>query len=335
MDRRVLLGLAVLLVTGCGSYPEHLLNHDASTADKAVAGDQILTSDLIPDQASDLTLDQGPECKTPGKVCSSSCKDPLTALVKICTADKKCGPEKKQTCEPFKCNQATGACLKSCNSVADCSSALYECAAGWCLEKGGQKCTSGKTCASGYCVDGVCCDDACNKTCESCVEKGNVGKCTPIADGADPFGECSDLGSAACKTDGSCDGLGACRLYPKGAVCGTKQCVGGSLQDSQCDGSGACQLVTVDCFPHKCSSAACFTSCTSSNESKNCASNMECDTSAGKCKSTCKDYGDCQGYWNCDTSTKKCYTTCTSSSHCRPGGDYYCSSSSHTCKKSD
>ena len=46
-------------------------------------------------------------------------------------------------------------------------------------------CTVGAQCASGFCVDGVCCDKACDGSCESCALTGKVGTCSPIKNAAD------------------------------------------------------------------------------------------------------------------------------------------------------
>lgn len=67
----------------------------------------------------------------------------------------------------------------------------------------GAACTEALPCASGFCVDGVCCETACDGACEAC--DGAVdGSCAPIARGADPDNECAL----------TCDGEGACQDPP-------------------------------------------------------------------------------------------------------------------------
>src|SRR5262249_36193554 len=51
-------------------------------------------------------------------------------------------------------------------------------------------CTMASQCPTGFCVDGVCCNSACNGTCESCAVPGSLGTCTAVPDGTDPDGEC-------------------------------------------------------------------------------------------------------------------------------------------------
>jgi hypothetical protein len=66
----------------------------------------------------------------------------------------------------------------------------------------GMPCQDGSTCDSGHCVQGVCCNDACDSSCQSCTIAGDVGYCSPLGAGEDPQDAC--VGAA------SCDGFGAC-----------------------------------------------------------------------------------------------------------------------------
>lgn len=67
----------------------------------------------------------------------------------------------------------------------------------------GTACTDGGECQSGICADDVCCDAACDGTCESCDLAATEGTCTPHADGEDPENECGVA---------NCDGAGACQV---------------------------------------------------------------------------------------------------------------------------
>lgn len=84
------------------------------------------------------------------------------------------------------------------------------------LAPDGTACTDGAECAAGNCVDGVCCESACDGTCEACVAAltgGTDGECSTVL-AADPEDECDASG---CQS-GAC-GSGACELLPASTVC--------------------------------------------------------------------------------------------------------------------
>lgn len=102
---------------------------------------------------------------------------------------------------------ATGACADATRCEPSCADT--GCPAGeWCATSGaceaqlgdGATCISDAACTSGECTDGVCCDVACDGTCERCDDPSAVGTCTRVAAGEDPDREC----------DLACDGAGAC-----------------------------------------------------------------------------------------------------------------------------
>jgi PKD repeat protein len=139
----------------------------------------------------------------------------------------------------------------------------------------GEACEQAEDCQSEFCVDGVCCESACDGLCESCHQAVSPGACLPVP--ADPPATEECTGSGACR--GYCDGSGAC-AYPgsdtacgdpecggvcDGAgecggwastetVCGLSQCNGDSLEVHLCDGAGACgtDVSTTDCTPYSC-----------------------------------------------------------------------------------
>jgi len=80
-------------------------------------------------------------------------------------------------------------------------------------------CTSGTQCGSGFCVDGVCCDQACSGVCEACDLPGSVGACAPVLNGQDE----------------------ECTLSNALAVCSLAACVVGSCNTGfgNCDGAAA------------------------------------------------------------------------------------------------
>ena len=100
---------------------------------------------------------------------------------------------------------------------------------GSCSAKNGTACSSASACASGYCVDGVCCESKCDGTCVSCNQTGRPGKCSAYAAGSDPQNECV-FGLGACHA--ACNGAGYCDFPKAGTLCGTNCQV--------CDGDGMC-----------------------------------------------------------------------------------------------
>ena len=160
---------------------------------------------------------------------------------------------------------ASGFCVDGvCCGTASCSGACQSCAAdgqegtcapvaggtevpgscaggqacdssGACKSKNGTTCSAATVCASGFCVDGVCCENKCNGICVSCNQAGLAGKCSAYAAGSDPESECG-TGSDPCRL--TCNGAGTCDAPPVGTSCGF--C-------ATCDSTGKC--VTPDPSP--------------------------------------------------------------------------------------
>jgi hypothetical protein len=147
----------------------------------------------------------------------------------------------------------------------------------------GAACSGGSDCASGYCVDNICCDSACAQTCYTCASTTSPGTCVPAHRGTDPHNECEDKGASLCQTNGACDGVGGCLLYPAGTICqaGAAACDATNtalVGSSACDGSGTCAPAQVGCDGFRCSNAACESSCDSD---ASCAPGAFCG--AGAC----------------------------------------------------
>lgn len=138
-----------------------------------------------------------------------------------------------QSCETGQCVN-TPAGTEDLQQPSTCSGDSACDGKGNCGKKGGKTCNSGADCTGGHCVDGYCCDSACDKTCEACNIAGSEGSCTKIPVNTDPDGEC--LGpDAVC--GGACDGLGQCAFPGIGTACGTCKA---------CDGTGTCAKMPPD-----------------------------------------------------------------------------------------
>ncbi len=71
----------------------------------------------------------------------------------------------------------------------------------------GADCGQAGQCDSGFCVDDVCCESACDSDCRSCALTEKKGYCTPYVAGTDPESECE-----VDQVDGVCDGSGHCAV---------------------------------------------------------------------------------------------------------------------------
>jgi MYXO-CTERM domain-containing protein len=144
-------------------------------------------------------------------------------------------------------------------------------------------CKTAAECASGFCVDGVCCDRACDGTCESCTMPFAPGKCVPVPIGLDPKMQCSAIPCTR-----TCNGAGGCITAFTGAQCASARCTGPSTGAGPaiCAAEGAAcatdMSIPFDCGAYACAApiGACFQMCTSTDE---CAPGNVCDLNAKSC----------------------------------------------------
>jgi hypothetical protein len=245
------------------------------------------------------------------------CVSPVCAGDRLMTAGTcnglgTCRTPGIQICAPFKCNAGAAACVSRCTADADCTAGNV-CQNGSCGPKPvGQSCQQGSECASGNCVDGVCCESACAGACRSCALPSAMGFCKPLAAGMpDLRGVCVDRGASSCNTDGRCDGGGSCRRYAAGTVCAAEHCENGvATPESLCTASGACVAPdAMTCAPYACNGSRCFQTCSADN---NCASGNVCtNTSCGKKPpgASCSDKSECAS--NVCAQGVCCTTTCS------------------------
>ncbi|MEM6532069.1 MAG: hypothetical protein AAF654_05565 [Myxococcota bacterium] len=282
----------------------------------------------------------GPELPCPtGFICRVDQCEPLQEPGTICESGDECrsGECSDGICCNRQCDGVCESCLEAVsggengvctptdrgtNPGERCGANAVCDGAGACKTNLGAACADGAGCLSGFCVDGVCCEDACDSVCVACsnaVSGGSNGECTPLLARteevtADPvFEDCPGVQT--------CDGSGACFAKPQGAPCaGNDECAGGRCVDgacceSSCSGTcrecstGLCLMVTSGADPGTC--ASCFgdgtcdgkdllEACTSPSE---CASNVcaggQCRLGNGvacagdnECENTCID-GTC------------------------------------------
>src|SRR6266540_1990896 len=148
----------------------------------------------------------------------------------------------------------------------------------------GAPCGCAGDCASGQCVDGVCCASACGETCKRCNVTGSEGTCAFVGKGDLPraAAQCPASDAAECGLDGTCDGAGGCANYPPGVMCGLGVCAPAAVTGTHvCDGEGRCRPgPDTICAPFGCdaNTSACTTTCTGPAD---CATGVSCV--AGSC----------------------------------------------------
>lgn len=212
------------------------------------------------------TCDGAGACQnyTAGTVCAAaSCAGPSTQNnPDTCNGSGTCVDNATQSCGNYLCSGT--ACLSTCVSNAECTSTAY-CSAPTCLAKklDGLACAAANQCVSGNCVDGVCCNTACNGLCMACTSAkqgaGMDGTCGPIQVLLDSDNECTAQPASTCGTTGFCDGAGACQKHASGTICTLASCMGTTLNKADlCDGNGTCvDQGTQSCAPSMCANLAC------------------------------------------------------------------------------
>jgi hypothetical protein len=179
----------------------------------------------------------------------------------------------------------------------------------------GTTCGCDADCASGFCVDSVCCDSACTGTCKSCNTASAPGLCSLVAAGGAPRipTDCPASPATSCGLDGTCDGRGSCRSYSIGTVCQPGTCDGVAVSGTLvCDGTGDCTSgPSLICAPFNCDTTtnSCFTTCASDAD---CAANTKCV--AGSCGhrpigGACTGAGQCASGFCADNIC--CNSTCS------------------------
>jgi hypothetical protein len=151
------------------------------------------------------------------------------------------------SCGDLICNAGGTACLLTCTSDNQCATpARPYCDRGACASgrSNGAHCGSAAECATGRCVDGTCCNDACQSPCQACDVPGHAGTCSPVPSGT-PYG-----GRAACGGTGACAGYcnnlptGQCFFPGSGVSCVCPNGIAGGT----CNGMGVCQTIPGVCL---------------------------------------------------------------------------------------
>jgi hypothetical protein len=200
-----------------GSLPGDLANFNLSPSDLAKAE----VSQTWEYKVANLGNGEGCTATTASTCGSGFCVEGVCCVVAACSG----------VCQSCSVAGHEGTCLQAAAGTevpGSCSNGQACDGSGSCKSKNGLTCSSASDCASGFCVDGVCCEDACDGKCVSCNQANLAGKCSGYAVGSDPEDECG-RGHPSCRS--TCNGAGACDYPQWGTPCGSIEV---------CDGAGLC-----------------------------------------------------------------------------------------------
>ena len=220
------------------------------------------------------------------------------------------------------------------------------------LGEPGEACVATTDCAAGVCSGGVCCNMACDGTCQTC----ETGQCLP-QNGQEPCGnggavcfgvnQCRLAAGAPCTTNAECGGNLVCKACRVGGSQCTPPdaCCGGCNDPFECvNGACACPIQTDGLQQLNCGGGVCAVNrdgacCTSSppagcncdpadNLCKQCLNASQCPAGAPGTVASCVN-NQCQS--SCDTSLgfRNCNGRCIGPNQCC--GDVDCDSLCQQC----
>ena len=177
---------------------------------------------------------------------SASCAGATATARGGCTGAGSCAAVATTSCGDFVCNAGGTACLTTCTSDNHCATpARPYCDGGACVSGrvNGARCQAAAECTSQRCVDGYCCNDACQGSCQACDVAGHLGACWPVPSGTPYGGRPACGGAGACA--GFCNNLASGQCFFPGAE---RSCPCPSGVSGTCDAAGGCQLLVGVCL---------------------------------------------------------------------------------------
>ncbi|MGF1465442.1 MAG: hypothetical protein ACFCGT_04845 [Sandaracinaceae bacterium] len=158
----------------------------------------------------------------------------------------------------------------------------------------GEPCADRLDCATGFCVDGVCCNEACGDgdgaDCRACSVAAGApvdGTCGPLTDAAAPTVVCR-AAAGACDVEERCGSTSVdCPedlVAATGTVCLEGSCIDGTeVGTATCDGraAGCASAPPSSCAPYRCGPGACLRRCANDDD---CVAGFVC--LGGECTET-------------------------------------------------
>ncbi len=272
------------------------------------------------------TIDDNPNCCHTLEDCplGDICFQGVCQITPRCDDLIKNGAETDIDCGGTDCPKCPDD--KACTVDLDCISNLCPAELRKCKRKTlGSHCKLDDECTSGFCVDGVCCNEPCKGLCRACIAaitqtNAPDGTCASVGAGFSDGNDCTTDAQDSCKQTGACDGNGQCQLYTNTTICAPASCTSATVLHpaSTCDGARTCVVKeNFDCAPYACSAGACKATCANDPD---CAATAYCDSETTSLCFSKKDKGvacnkskecisgSCVDGYCCDTA---CTGTCT------------------------
>jgi len=175
---------------------------------------------------------QNATCPPPNQPCKTGTLDCSTG-VPVCNATGNY-PASQSCGLAASCNSSTNKATPAqmCDGNGNCPNVTpvncsYGCSGTICAppKTNGTSCSAGSECASGKCIDGVCCTASGSScpTCQACNLNGS-GTCSNKASGA---ADSACPASTANCLAGGCNGAGVCAPLSAGTSCGSGVCTNG------------------------------------------------------------------------------------------------------------
>lgn len=192
------------------------------------------------DKANTVCDGLGKCVKAPGVTCA----DGTECVTGFCTDGVCCTDACSAGCMACNLTNSAGTCSNLPTGTDDgmfCSGTNSCDGMGACKRDNGQACGMNTQCASGHCVEGVCCNTDCMETCKTCTRSGFVGTCIEL-----PNDQPDTVATMTCVGDSRCDGLGNCKKRNGYACTMAAQCLSSYCVDGFCCGA-SCDQLCVAC----------------------------------------------------------------------------------------